>query len=328
MAPSLALGRIRAVLLLALPLAMQQLPAAEAVEWVGLTGDRNKELTKCAANFGGSVKFLPDNAWPAGTTGAGACSKEKVGHCSKMLDWQCKVLPCTADASQPARITMCGGSPAPPPPPPAPTPPPEFPFAHGCLPGGPASALPFCNPALSTAARAKDMVGRMKLTDKCKMTGDGATVGGGGIDSLGLSAYSWNTEALHGLAAACLEINGTTRCPTVFPAPPGMGASFNLSLAHAMGAVIGDEARAMNNMHGCRARGGGGCGMHNGNWFIGLNVWVPNLNIYRDPRWGRNIEVRVSLLIIAAHQRQSQQQSERKRAAVSIYIATVSDLWI
>ena len=142
-----------------------------------------------------------------------------------------------------------------------------------------------CNPELPTAARATDIVGRMKMEDKCKMTGDGATVGGGGIQSLGIMPYSWNTEALHGLAAACLEINGTTRCPTVFPAPPGMGATFNLTLAEKMGAVIGDEARAMNNMHGCRARGGGGCGMHNGNWFIGLNVWVPNLNIYRDPRW-------------------------------------------
>lgn len=44
----------------------------EAVEWVGLTGDRNKELTKCAANFGGAVKFVPDNSWPAKTTGAGS----------------------------------------------------------------------------------------------------------------------------------------------------------------------------------------------------------------------------------------------------------------
>ena len=81
------------------------------------------------------------------------------------------------------------------------------------------------------------------------------------------------------------------RTTQVFPAPPGMGATFNLSLAHAMGVTIGTEARAMNNVGGCRARGGGGCGWGNGNWYIGLNVWVPNLNIYRDPRWGRNVEV-------------------------------------
>ena len=73
-----------------------------------------------------------------------------------------------------------------------------------------------------------------------------------------------------------------TRCPTVFPAPPGMGATFNLTLAHRMGVAIGNEARAMNNVHGCRHRGGGGCGWGNGNWYIGLNVWVPNLNIYRE----------------------------------------------
>lgn len=118
----------------------------------------------------------------------------------------------------------------------------------------------------------------MTPEEKCKMTGDGATVGGGGILALGIEPYSWNTEALHGLAAACLTINGTTRCPTVFPAPPGLGSTFNLSVPHSMGVVIGDEARGMNNMHGCRARGDGGCGMHNGNWYIGLNVWVPNLN--------------------------------------------------
>jgi hypothetical protein len=259
------------------------LHSVSAVTWVGLTGDRNRELTKCAAQFGGQVHFLPAQSWPAGTTGSGACAHEHAGACSKVIDWQCHVMACSASASLPARLTMCGGQPAPPPPPPPPTPPPPFPFAHGCR--GPLSrALPFCDPALPTAARAKDMVGRMQLSEKCRMTGDGATVGGGGILRLGIQPYSWNTEALHGLAAACLEVNGTTRCPTVFPAPPGMGATFNLSLAGAMGRVIGTEARAMNNNHGCRARGGGGCGMHNGNWYIGLNVWVPNLNIYRDPR--------------------------------------------
>ena len=44
----------------------------DSVEWVGLTGDRNKELTKCAANFGGAVKFVPDNSWPTKTTGTGS----------------------------------------------------------------------------------------------------------------------------------------------------------------------------------------------------------------------------------------------------------------
>ena len=131
--------------------------------------------------------------------------------------------------------------------------------------------------SLSKDERLTDLVGRLKLDEKCKLTGDGATTGGGPVLRLGLPKYSWNTEALHGLAAACL--NG--RCPTVFPAPPGMGASFNLSLAQMMGETIGDEARAMNNFHGCRHRGNGGCGWNNGNWYIGLNVWVPNLNLYR-----------------------------------------------
>ena len=50
--------------------------------------------------------------------------------------------------------------------------------------------------------------------------------------------------------------------------------------AKEIGIAIGDETRAMNNMHGCRARSGAPCGWGNGNWYIGLNVWVPNLNMY------------------------------------------------
>ena len=51
------------------------------------------------------------------------------------------------------------------------------------------------------------------------------------------------------------------------------------------GEIISDEARALNNLGGCRHRNSKeGCNWHD-NWFIGLNVWVPNLNIYRDPRW-------------------------------------------
>lgn len=180
--------------------------------------------------------------------------------------------------------------PTPPPTPPAPTPVPEFPTSHACRPGGAGAALPYCDASLPTAARVADLVGRMTPLEKCAMTGDGATAGGGGIERLGVEKYSWNTEALHGLAADCLTVDGVTRCPTVFPVGPGMGATFNLSLAGKMGVAISDEARAMNNLGGCRNRGSGGCGWGNGNWYIGLNVWVPNLNINRDPRWGRNIE--------------------------------------
>lgn len=259
--------------------------------WFGEHSTRDAELTKCAAAFGAPVNFLKVGAWDLRDTGTQVCSNDvKDGACDKVIDWQCKVLDCTATV-EPSRLVLCkGGSPGPSPPP-GPPPAPSPPTGHGCLPGGSWSSMPFCDTTLTTAKRAADLVSRMALTDKCRMTGDGATVGGGGLPALGLQKYSWNTEALHGLAAACIIINGTTRCPTVFPAPPGMGSTFNLTLAHRMGVAIGDEARAMNNLHGCRARGGGGCGWGNGNWYIGLNVWVPNLNIYRDPRWGRNIEV-------------------------------------
>ena len=64
--------------------------------------------------------------------------------------------------------------------------------------------------------------------------------------------YNWNTECLHGLGAICHTVNGTTRCPSVFPAPPGMGATFNLTIAHELGRVISDEIRAFSNSNGHR----------------------------------------------------------------------------
>jgi beta-glucosidase-like glycosyl hydrolase len=100
---------------------------------------------------------------------------------------------------------------------------------------------------------------------------------------LGVPTYSWNTEALHGLGASCVKASdGSARCPTIFPAPPGLGATWNRSLWRAEGEVIGDEARAYNNH-----------GQHR-NWNsrpIGINLWVPSLDLNRDPRGGRNEEV-------------------------------------
>ena len=269
-------------------------PLVAGSSWYSLHSDRDAALQACATEFGGRVTFESGSAepwWTSATTGDQVCAGLKAGGCTKVMDWQCNVLPCSG-TSEASRASECGGPvvPTPPPTPPAPTPVPEFPTSHACRPGGAGAALPYCDASLPTAARVADLVGRMTPLEKCAMTGDGATVGGGGIERLGVEKYSWNTEALHGLAADCLTVDGVTRCPTVFPVGPGMGATFNLSLAGKMGVAISDEARAMNNLGGCRNRGSGGCGWGNGNWYIGLNVWVPNLNINRDPRWGRNIE--------------------------------------
>jgi hypothetical protein len=95
---------------LGLPALLLALPSlsgcAYATSWVGLAGDRNKELTKCARAFGGPVTFLPSGAWGAGETGSKACAKEKAGGCSKVMDWQCNVLDCSATV-QASRLVMC-----------------------------------------------------------------------------------------------------------------------------------------------------------------------------------------------------------------------------
>jgi hypothetical protein len=135
-----ALSKMMRLLALALPsLPLSAVVAsspAKAAVWVGLSGDRNRELTKCAAPFGGgNVHFLPNqsSSWPAGTTGSGACTREHAGACSKVIDWQCHVLPCSASASLSARLTLCEGQPAPPPPPPCTaTGPPHTPQQQQC----------------------------------------------------------------------------------------------------------------------------------------------------------------------------------------------------
>lgn len=93
------------------------------------------------------------------------------------------------------------------------------------------------------------------------------------IERLGIRQYNWWNEALHGVARAGLA--------TVFPQPIGMAATFNDSLIYDVFTVVSDEARAKNTyytLNGSNER------------YQGLTMWTPNVNIYRDPRWGRGIE--------------------------------------
>ena len=90
------------------------------------------------------------------------------------------------------------------------------------------------------------------------------------IPRLGVPAYNWWSEALHGVA-----IPGAT---TVFPEPVGLAASFDPALVHEMAVAISTEARVRYN----RERREG--------LYAGLDFWSPNINIFRDPRWGRGQE--------------------------------------
>ena len=129
--------------------------------------------------------------------------------------------------------------------------------------------LPYLDPKLSPAERAHDLVGRMTLDEKASQLEDWATA----IPRLGVPAYqTWN-EALHGVARAGYS--------TVFPQAIGMGATWDPSVVHAMGSVISTEARAKYNQ--AQRQG-------NHRIFYGLTFWSPNINIFRDPRWGRGQE--------------------------------------
>ena len=93
------------------------------------------------------------------------------------------------------------------------------------------------------------------------------------IPRLGIPAYNWWNEGLHGLARA-----GTA---TMFPQAIGMAATFSPELVQEMGEVTATEARAM--YHACSEQG-------DRDIYKGLTLWTPNVNLFRDPRWGRVIE--------------------------------------
>jgi beta-glucosidase len=127
----------------------------------------------------------------------------------------------------------------------------------------------YLDPKLPPAERAHDLVGRMTLDEKAAQLEDWATA----IPRLGIPDYqTWN-EALHGVARAGYA--------TVFPQAIGMAATWDPKMVKTMGTVVSTEARAKYN----QAQREG-----NHRIFFGLTFWSPNINIFRDPRWGRGQE--------------------------------------
>lgn len=133
------------------------------------------------------------------------------------------------------------------------------------------SQFPFCNTSLSYQNRAKDLVSRLTLKEKVQQLVNAAT----GISRLGVPAYEWWSEALHGVSnvGPGTRFNATVPGATSFPAVILSAASFNTSLWYKMGQVVSTEARAMYNVG-----------------LSGLTYWSPNVNVFRDPRWGRGQE--------------------------------------
>jgi len=128
---------------------------------------------------------------------------------------------------------------------------------------------PYLDPGLPIDQRVNDLVSRMTLEEKASQMQDVAKA----IPRLGVPAYNWWNEGLHGVARAGHA--------TVFPQAIGLAATWDTDLIHRVADVISTEARAKYNdaiQHGNTGR------------YFGLTFWSPNINIFRDPRWGRGQE--------------------------------------
>ena len=129
----------------------------------------------------------------------------------------------------------------------------------------------YLDTSLTPEARAKDLVSRMTLAEKAAQMQDNAPA----IPRLGLKRYGWWNEALHGVARA-----GHT---TVYPQAIALAATWDPGLMNDIGKAIADEGRASHNAALARDPSGT-------DRYYGVNYWSPNINIFRDPRWGRGQE--------------------------------------
>jgi len=130
--------------------------------------------------------------------------------------------------------------------------------------------LSYLDTSLSFAERVKDLISRLTLAEKVAMMNHPAQ----GVPRLNIPGYNYWSEALHGVAR-----NGRA---TVFPQAIGMAATWDKDLIHAVASAISDEGRAK--YHAALRRNG------YTDQYQGLTFWSPNVNIFRDPRWGRGQE--------------------------------------
>jgi beta-D-xylosidase 4 len=132
---------------------------------------------------------------------------------------------------------------------------------------GPLASFPICDYSLPARQRAADLISRMTIEEKASWLINTVHP----IPRLGLPAYQWWNEALHGVYLR-LPHNATIKA-TSFPAPINLAATFDVDLIHHVARNISTEARAANNEN-----------------ITGLDFFTPNINIVRDPRWGRGQE--------------------------------------
>ncbi|MFO8007347.1 MAG: glycoside hydrolase family 3 N-terminal domain-containing protein, partial [Candidatus Brocadiia bacterium] len=134
------------------------------------------------------------------------------------------------------------------------------------MPGQSEQEFPFQDESLPVEQRVADLVGRMTLEEKIAQLRSRSPA----VERLGVPAYSWGGECLHGLVH--------TGRATIFPQSIGLAATFDTELIERVAGATGTEARAK---------------YHDEAWsspYIGITFWTPNINIFRDPRWGRGQE--------------------------------------
>ena len=142
----------------------------------------------------------------------------------------------------------------------------------------PQASYPFCNPKLDAAARATDLVSQLSVEEIIGQTSTIAPT----ISRLGINAYNWRSNCLHGWdKGGGPDWFGYTW--TVFPAPIGMAASFDKQLVLRVGEVTSTEGRALHNVIMAHYNG-------SSQEASGVNCFSPNVNLLRDPRWGRALE--------------------------------------
>jgi beta-D-xylosidase 4 len=131
------------------------------------------------------------------------------------------------------------------------------------------TALPlFCDPEATLEARLTNLLAAMTTEEKVSQVGSNTVPA---IPRLGIPAYEWWGEALHGVCESpSVTFQPPTPTATSFPEPIGMASTFDMELFAAVGGAIGLEARVMMNV---------------GN--AGGTFWAPNINVVKDPRWGR-----------------------------------------
>ena len=142
-----------------------------------------------------------------------------------------------------------------------------------CVASSPAAGFPMCDPSLPARQRALDVAKRVPAGQIAKLLVNTA----GGVPSLWVQPQNWWSEALHEVQGSGANSLSGHHTPVSFPAAISTAASFNDSLFFAVGKAVGTEGRALGNVGAAD----------------GWTFWSPNVNIFRDPRWGRGQETPV-----------------------------------